>query len=153
MDKEAKPDTIYIKPPVLFVPSESVDVCTPAVEGAVAMIGEDEWFSIRSVDVVRQYERGYNVVITIDALGTDLPRFPELHYNGLETGGLSSLTLDPDGTFVVGEFIFATDCEDESQAAELVSGAELVVTEKLVRVEAKDIEVQSNVIALDVVSE
>ena len=148
---------VYIKPPVLYVPTKITSVSTILDEGqTLKMSSKDrsyesagaDWFSINALDISEFTEGTYRVKVTVDAITKDLPRFPKLCIGGKEVGGIASLDFDNNSVWKSGEFLFDVFAASEQEVAAQLASADLTVNEALIRVASSDLTVSSNVKSL-----
>jgi len=141
---------VYIKPPILYMPVEITPVSVPIVEGEMARmstgdmefgtVGTD-WFSVDTVDIEKYLEGVYKVRVVVKANAKDLPRLPKLVNGETRIGGTSALNFDQNDNFDYGEFLFTVNAGSEKE----VAASSLVVSDALIRVEAGDLDISSNV--------
>lgn len=152
--------TLYVKPPILYVPTEITPVSVPLSEGKVAKIntglsqskntGKD-WFTVESVDI----GGSGSATVTINALSGDVPRFMKIVNGESEYVNLSSVAnFDNDtGNFEYGEYSFILPADSEDEAAAFMETASLVVTDALIRVDADDLPISTSTKSISVVKE
>ena len=152
--------TVYIKPPILYMPVEITPVSVPMVAGKVAKMSTEDvnfetaganWFFVDTVNVEEESEGVYRVKIVVGAKAKDLPRFPKLVNGETQIGGISALHFDENDNFEYGEFLFSINASSEKEAAMIVATSSLVVSDALIRVDANDLAIASNVKSLSVV--
>lgn len=152
--------TLYVKPPIVYVPTEITPVSVPLSEGKVAKIntglsqskntGKD-WFTVESVDI----GGSGSATVTINALSGDVPRFMKIVNGESEYVNLSSVAnFDNDtGNFEYGEYSFILPADSEDEAAAFMETASLVVTDALIRVDADDLPISTSTKSISVVKE
>ena len=152
--------TVYIKPPILYMPAEITPVSVPMVAGKVARMSTEDanfetaganWFSVDTVNVEEASKGVYMVKIVVGAKAKDLPRFPKLVNGETQIGGISALHFDENDNFEYGEFSFSINASSEKEAAMIVATSSLVVSDALIRVDANVSVIASNVKSLSVV--
>jgi len=147
-------DTIFITPPILYLPVEVEPVSIALTSNNSSLTTESEsWFSITSVSVNEAEEGNYYVSIIINPTNEDLPRFPKLILGKESLGGISSLNFDENDKFNFGEFIFYFSAKDIDDAYDMLEGASLVVDQALIKVSATDIGISSMTKSLNVIME
>lgn len=153
--------TVYIKPPILYMPTEISPVTVPLMAGQIARVSSNNssfttaganWFSVDSIDIEKESEGTYLVKVIINAESLDLPRFPKLVNGKAEFGGISALYFDENDDFETGEFIFYVKANNEKEVATIVAGASLVVSDALLRVDAENLNISSSIKSLSVVA-
>ena len=155
---EAK--TVYIKPPILYMPTGITSVSVPLAAGKVAKMSAEDvkfetassnWFSIDSVGVEDNTEGCYTVRVSILANGKDLPRFPKLVNGTTQIGGISALRFNETDDFESGEFLFTVNAGSQKEALKMVAESSLVVSDALIRVDTDELAFSSNVKSISVV--
>lgn len=149
-------DTIYITPPVLYIPTEidkevfplSADMASSPVDMSEE---PDEWFSISDISVDEYSDGVYSVAVSIIPNNDELPRFPMLVIDGESIGGMSSLNFDEGGCFSSGEFVFYVPCDDIELLKAQLSAAYIEIEDSLSVARASDLSLTSSVKALRVV--
>lgn len=152
--------TLYVIPPIVYVPTEITPVSVPLAEGKVAKFSDDdpdakiagkEWFTVESVDIA---ESGAATVV-INALSGDVPRFLKIVNGESEYANLSSVNNFKNDTidFDYGEYTFALPIDSEDEAAAFMESASLVVTDALIRVDADDLPISSSIKSISVVTD
>lgn len=146
---------VYIKPPVLYMPTEISPVSVPLIEGAKANKDIEskysDWFSISKVEVAALSEQTFLVTVIVEALALDLPRFPKLTIGDTQIGGISALSFDENTNFSSGEFQFSLNAESEKRAIELLDNASLVLSDALIKVEAEEMIFSSSIKTISVI--
>jgi hypothetical protein len=147
-DIDAAVDTIYVAPPVLYVPKTIEPYTVPLYsdEGG-------EWFSISDVKTVKAGAGMYGVTVEIKPYNNTLPRFPKLDIGdgtALITTGSTSHNFNSDFMFDNAKFSFTVSAEDEERLNEMLKTASIVVEDALVSVEARDVLFSTNITKLDV---
>lgn len=117
---------------------------------ALKTTGKD-WFSIREIKIEEASETTYDVKVIVDASSEDLPRFPKLVIGDEVFGGMSALNFDEMDNFESGEFLFTVGADSLNTESTLNENASLVVSDALLRVDAKELEISSSVKSLPVV--
>jgi len=152
-------DTVYIKPPVLYMPTSIHTVSIPLRIGEVAEMVKDEastkaksneWFQIENIESGDREEAGYPVKVTVKGLMNDLPRFPRIKTEGNEIGGISALTFNEDDEFENGEWLFYLEANSIEQLQEIIEDSTIEISDSLVKVAVDSVECSSN-IALSIV--
>ena len=138
---------IYVKPPVIYIPTEVETVSIPAalnatMQYAVSATSEDRtrdtWFSISSIDV-DVLERGlYQVSVEITPHTADFPRFPILATKDTSYEGTISLGLDEYGVFDRGAFLFWIPANSADEVTAILNDASITVKEAFIRAVAYD---------------
>ncbi len=109
--------TVYVKPPILYVPTEITPVSLPLVPGQTAMLSydgrEEDWFTVEMVNT-----EDSSINVTIQGVGSHLPRLPELETAAGQVGGTADLTLREDGTFASGVFSFQLAVPSDASVAD-----------------------------------
>lgn len=152
--------TLYVIPPIVYVPTEITPVSVPLTEGKVAKFSDDdpdakiagkEWFAVESVDIG---ESGAATVV-INALSGDVPRYLKIVNGESEYANLSSVNNFKTDTsdFKSGEYTFALPIDSEDEAAAFMESAALVVTDALIRVDADDLPISSSIKSISVVTD
>jgi len=152
--------TLYVIPPIVYVPTEITPVSVPLTEGKVAKFSDDDpdakiagkdWFTVESVDIG---ESGAATVV-INALSGDVPRYLKIVNGESEYANLSSVNNFKTDTsdFDYGEYTFALPIDSEDEAAAFMESAALVVTDALIRVDADDLPISSSIKAISVVTD
>lgn len=118
--------TVYVKPPILYMPTEITPVSLPLIPGQTATLSydgrEEDWFTVEAVS-----PEDSAIHVTIQGIGSHLPRLPKLETAAGQVGGTADLTLREDGTFASGVFSF--QLADPSGAS--VADATLTLCEAL----------------------
>lgn len=148
-------DTIYITPPVLYIPTEidkevfplSADMASSPVDMSEE---PDEWFSISDISVDEYSDGVYSVAVSIIPNNDELPRFPMLVVGEERIGGMSSLDFD-EGGFSSGEFVFYVPCDDIELLRAQLSAAYIEIEDSLSVARASDLSLTSSVKSLRVV--
>ena len=145
-------DTIWVVPPILYIPEQIEPVYCAAEAGSVAE-GTDglPWFTITGSKAVKNGEHACTVSIVIEPASSDLPRFPKLIIEDQELGGTAAMNFDNDGTFISGEFQYIIKAADVEEAEEIVRGSKIVVCDKLKMVKAEGLDINSKDVALKVI--
>ncbi|MBR4057901.1 MAG: hypothetical protein IKK00_07190 [Oscillospiraceae bacterium] len=152
--------TLYVIPPIVYVPTEITPVSVPLAEGKVAKFSDDDpdakiagkdWFTVESVDIG---ESGAATVV-INALSGDVPRYLKIVNGESEYANLSSVNNFKNDTsdFKSGEYTFALPIDSEDEAAAFMESASLVVTDALIRVDADDLPISSSIKSISVVTD
>lgn len=146
-------DTVYIKPPVLYIPTEISAVSCKLSEGEVMKTsdGEKDWFRITSVRTAEMTQTTWLVDIEIEAIEGDLPRFPKIDYDGQIIGGVSSLSFDNESNPLSDVFEFKGTAYDGQMVDNMLYSGNLVISEALLRAEAERFPVESNIQSLTVI--
>jgi hypothetical protein len=141
-------DTVYVAPPVLYVPKTIEPYCVPLYSDE-----DGEWFSISDVRTTKAGAGMYAVTVEIEPFDNTLPRFPKLDI-GDGTVGITarstSHNFNADFMFDYSVFSFTVYAEDEERLNEMLKTASIVVEDALVIVEAKDVLFSTNITKLDV---
>ncbi len=152
--------TLYVIPPIVYVPTEITPVSVPLAEGKVAKFSDDdpdakiagkEWFTVASVDIGSSGA----ATVVINALSGDVPRFLKIVNGETEYVTLTSVNNFKTDTsdFDYGEYTFALPIDSEDAAAAFMESAALVVTDALIRVDADDLPISSSIKSISVVTD
>lgn len=154
--------TLYIKSPILYVPTEISSVSVPLAVGKIAKSNAGlsqskntgkNWFTVESIDIEEAETGIYAVKVTVDAQTKDLPRFPMLVSGDKQYGGLAATYFDENDNFDYGEFIFPVPADDEAAVAAMVAESSLVFSDAMVRVDEGNRSASSDVKTISVVTE
>lgn len=143
-------DSVYIEPPILYVPTEVSPFTISLAEGSSTTPDGTEWFSIESVETTGSTGGRFRVRIAIIPNTEDLPRFPELVSSEQRVGGMSSLKFK-ENEFIFGEFIFYIPAITLEDAESWINNSSLEVNEALVTVKATDLSFSSNIKTLSII--
>ncbi len=154
--------TVYIKPPILYMPTEIAPISISLATGEVAKVisenedrlgsvGED-LFSVDSINIEESSDDIYIVRVIVDAISKDLPRLPKLVNGNNQIGGVSVLHFDENDDFKYGEFLFHINASSEDEAEMIAGESSLVISDILMRVDAGTSSMSSNIKSLDVVT-
>lgn len=152
--------TVYIQPPILYVPAEITPITLPLTKGQTAKLSTEaaafqtagiNWFSIDTISIEPFSDGVYAAKIVVDAIGADLPRFPKLTIGQNQLGGISALSFDEKDRFQSGEFLFYIHAASQADAALMLSAASLTVSDALIRVDTEKLAFSSDIKSLSVV--
>lgn len=152
--------TLYVIPPIVYVPTEITPVSVPLTEGKVAKFSDDDpdakiagkdWFTVASVDIGSSGA----ATVVINALSGDVPRYLKIVNGESEYANLSSVNNFKNDTsdFDYGEYTFFLPIDSEDEAAAFMESAALVVTDALIRVDADDLPISSSIKSISVVTD
>ena len=152
--------TLYVIPPIVYVPTEITPVSVPLAEGKVAKFSDDdpdakiagkEWFTVASVDIGSSGA----ATVVINALSGDVPRFLKIVNGESEYANLSSVNnfKTDNSDFKSGEYTFVLPIDSEDEAAAFMESASLVVTDALIRVDADELPISSSIKSISVVTD
>ena len=148
-------DTIYIKPPVLYIPTEIETVTLPITAGSIAMSSDGkQWFEITEVSVSDSAIGIYNVLLTIAPLSEDLPRSPEIIVGEQSfAAGTTEYNFNENSVFDGGMFSFniiAFD-DDADEAAAILENATLNFSNALLKAYPDSMVVTSDIESLEII--
>ncbi|MCL2366705.1 MAG: hypothetical protein FWC75_06615 [Oscillospiraceae bacterium] len=145
LDGREQIDTIYIRPAIIYIPTEIVQVSMPValnasmsntLNGSSQRGVNDSWFSIYSMDVDNIEYGLYRLSIMITPYTADFPRFPTLMIGGRSYSGAVGTRFNEEGDLDLGRFTFRIQATDaETVWAELRS-ATIAVEEALLRADS-----------------
>ena len=154
----AENSTLYIEPPILYIPTEIRPVTVALSEGETAPLAAEarqnaakDWFSIDHVTVNEASAGIYCVDIGITAQAEDLPRLPKLVINEERYGGVSSIDFDDNGNFASGQLLFEVSAASAAQWEDLLKDAYLEIEDALIRADAADLLFSPSLTTLSVV--
>lgn len=151
--------TVYINPPILYIPTEITPISVPLVAGKTATMNTTDmtlespstsWFSIRSVTTEAISDGSYLIKIVVDANAKNLPRLPKLCIGDAQIGGISALHFDANDNFDFGEFLFTINANSEKEALIMAASSSLSISDALIRVDSSNLEVSSSTKLLSV---
>ena len=173
-------DRIFIAPPILYMPTtinESyTNLNTYKNQDSIMtsnVSDEDLWFTVENVtlvevdkavtsneirsDTIKMGQMESSVVpgICVNVSGNNgnlIPRFPKLIANGMEYGGLSSITFDNEMNFKEGAFVFLMSDYNVSTVNDLES-AKIVVSDAMIKVDSSEVAFESDNVIINVISE
>ena len=145
-------DTIYIAPPVLYVPIEINAASIPLTTGSVLETEDgNSWFTISTITVGDAVNGICPVSAMIIPNGDFLPRFPRIIVGEKTFGGIVSSIFDDNAVLSSGEFIIYVEANTSEEASTMLMDATLMLDQALLRVYAKDAVFSSNIKSLNVV--
>lgn len=147
--KGAVPETLYIKPPILYIPTEIDAVTVPLRPVDDAPV--DAWLTVSAIDAKEAAEGMYTILVTVTANTADLPRFPRLVVGDRVIGGAAALNFDEDGNFASGVFQYDVKADSKEAALTQVANANIVVENALLRVDSSKLRIGSDVQSVTVV--
>ena len=145
------PTTLYVKPPILYMPTEIDAFTVPLMPAGGSLSTENmgslekPWFTVSKVNAAEASDGIYSIQATITPNTVDLPRFPRLVVGDQVIGGVATLNFDEDGNFASGVFQYDEKADSKEAALAQVANANIVVENALLRVDSSKLRIGSSV--------
>lgn len=145
------PTTLYVKPPILYMPTEIDAFTVPLMPAGGSLSAENmgslekPWFTVSKVNAAEASDGVYSIRATITPNTVDLPRFPRLVVGDQVIGGAATLNFDEDGNFASGVFQYDVKADSKEAALAQVANANIVVENALLRVDSSKLRIGSSV--------